>query len=203
MDTASVRTKLVPHAIRRAFGRYDHRQPSSSGVVSEFIERSMPWSRARIPMPGRLRWALWALILVEFAWGIWLATIVSGGSPCQGSICMVATLRHHAAALLACGVFCIAGLLGLIPTTRGFSKCNGTEVIGLALTSAAGGASLLGVAAVMIGALIILIVVTTFVLALTATPRRETDDARPRTPFPLAPAKRAGASTTLGAERPD
>jgi hypothetical protein len=75
MNTGSVLTRLVPHAIRTAFDRYDDRQ-TSGGVVSEFIERSMPWSREPIPMPSRLRWALWALILVEFAWGIWLATIV-------------------------------------------------------------------------------------------------------------------------------
>jgi hypothetical protein len=76
--------------------------------------------------------------------------------------------------------------VGLIPTTRGFSKCNGIEVIGLAIASGAGGASLLGIAALIIGALIPLIILATFVLALTATSRRETDHARTRTAFPIA-----------------
>ena len=108
--------------------------------------------------PRRLRWALWALVPVELFWAIWLATIVTGATACRGPICTVATLDHHAAALLACGVFSVAGLAGLIPTTRGFSRCNGPEVIGLAIATAASGASLLGVAALMTGALILLII---------------------------------------------
>jgi hypothetical protein len=113
------------------------------------------------------------MITVELFWTIWLATIVSGASPCDGPICMVATLDHHAAALLACGVFSVAGLAALMPLTRGFSKCNGREVVGLAAVLAAGGASLLGIGALIIGALIGLSVLATFVLAFTATPRRE------------------------------
>jgi hypothetical protein len=109
---------------------------------------------------------------------------------------MVTTLDHHAAALLACGVFCVSGLGGLSLTTRGFSRCNGTEVIGLAIASAAGGASLLGIAALIIGALILLIILATFVLASTATSRRETDHARSRTPFPIALAEVASRSRT-------
>ena len=100
----------------------------------------------------------WALVPVELFWAIWLATIVTGATACRGPICAVTTLDHHAAALLACGVFSVAGLVGLIPTTRGFSRCNGPEVIGLAIATAASGASLLGVAALIIGALILLII---------------------------------------------
>jgi hypothetical protein len=95
-------------------------------------------------------------------------------------------LDHHAAALLGCGVFCVAVLIGLVPTTRGFSKCNGIEVAGLAVASAAGGVALLGIAALIIGALILLIILAAFVLASTATSRRETDHARTRTAFPIA-----------------
>jgi hypothetical protein len=101
-------------------------------------------------------------------------------------MCTVITLDHHAAALLACGVFSVAGLMGLIPTTRGFSRCNGLEVIGLTVATAASGASLLGIAALITGALILLIILATFVLASTATSRRETDHARTTAPFPIA-----------------
>ena len=146
-----------------------------------------PWSRERVPLPRQLRRALWITIPVELFWAIWLATIVTGATSCDGPICTVATLNHHAAALLACGVFSIAGLAGLVPTTRGFARCNGIEVIGLAIVSAAGGAALLGVAALVIGALVALGILATFVLASTATSRRETDYARARTPFPIAP----------------
>jgi hypothetical protein len=125
------------------------------------------------------------LIPVELFWAIWLATIVTGSTACRGPICTVITLDHHAAALLACGVFSAAGLVGLIPTTRGFFRCNGIEVIGLAIALAAGGAALLGVVALLIGALIVLIIMATFVLASTAS-RRETDHARTTTPFPIA-----------------
>jgi hypothetical protein len=72
-----------------------------------------------------------------------------------------------------------------MPTTRGFFRCNGIEVIGLAIALAAGGAALLGVVALLIGALIVLIIMATFVLASTAS-RRETDHARTTTPFPIA-----------------
>jgi hypothetical protein len=157
-----------------------------SDLLSDFIQRSQPWSREREPIPRRLRWALWALLPVELFWAIWLATIVTGSTACRGPICTVTTLGHHAAALLACGVFSVAGLAGLIPTTRGFSRCNGPEVIGLALATAAGGASLLGIAALMTGALILLIILATFVLASTATSRRETDHERTRAPYPIA-----------------
>jgi hypothetical protein len=88
--------------------------------------------------------------------------------------------------LLACAIICIAGLTVLIPLTRGLAKCNSIELIGLVFSSAAGAAALLGIAALVIGALIVLIVIVTFLLAFTATSRREIDDARPRTPFPIA-----------------
>jgi hypothetical protein len=209
MDTDSGLIEREPRSIERIAGRYyvAPRSQRSEGyrqcprttdfcVLSEFIERSVPWSDERVPVPGRLRLAFWAWIPLELFWAIWLATILSEASPCDGPICMVATLDRHAAALLACGVFCVAAFVGLIPTTRGFSRCNGTEVVGLAIASAAGGASLLGIAALIIGALIVSIVLATFVLAFTATPRREMDYARSRTPFSNAtfrPSNRARA----------
>jgi hypothetical protein len=157
-----------------------------SDLLSNFIQQSQRWSHKRVATPGRLRLALFALIPLQLFWVIWLATIVTGATSCRGPICTVATLDHHAAALLACGVFSVAGLAGLIPTTRGFSRCNGPEVIGLALATAAGSASLLGIAALMTGALILLIILASFVLASTATSRRETDHERTRAPYPIA-----------------
>jgi hypothetical protein len=136
------------------------------------------------------------LVPVELFWAIWLATIVTGSTACRGPICTVVTLDHHAAALLACGVFSVAGLMGLMPTTRGFSKCNGIEVIGLAIATAAGAASLLGIAALLTGALILLIILATFVLTSTATSRRETDHARTRPPYPIALAEAASRPRT-------
>jgi hypothetical protein len=165
-------------------------------VIKDFVQPTETWSRERVPIPRRLRWALWTLVPVELFWAIWLATIVTGATACRGPICTVITLDHHAAALLACGVFCVAGLAGLIPTTRGFSRCNDLEVIGLAIATAAGGASLLGVAALITGALILLIILATFVLASVATARRETDHARSRPPYPIALAEVAGRSRT-------
>jgi hypothetical protein len=171
--------------------------PEMTGtVLTDFIESSQLWSRERVAVPRRLRWALFALIPMEIFWTIWLATIVTGSTACRGPIYTVITLDHHAAALLACGVFSVAVLVGLIPTTRGFSRCNGPEVIGLASATAASGASLLGIAALMTGALILLIIPATFVLAYTATSRRETDHARTRPPFPIALAEVAGRPRT-------
>lgn len=173
-----------------------HRSLSHDDVLADFVERSQPWSRERVPVPRRLRWALWALIPIELFWAVWLATIVTGATACRGPICTVTTLDHHAAALLACGVSSVAGLVGLIPTTRGFSRCNSPEIIGLAIATAASGASLLGIAALITGALILLIILATFVLSSTATSRRETDHARTTTPFPIALAEVASRSRT-------
>jgi hypothetical protein len=207
MDTDSLLVRLALQDIRgdringvatrsQRNGRNRHRrEEDGSHVLSDFVDNSRPWSRERVPVPRRLRWALWALIPVELFWAIWLATIVTGSTACRGPICTVITLDHHAAALLACGVFSVAGLVGLVPTTRGFSRCNGIEVIGLAIATAAGGASLLGLAALMAGALILLIILATFILASTAS-RRETDHARTTTPFPIALVEVAGRSRT-------
>jgi hypothetical protein len=126
-----------------------------------------PWASERLPLPCRLRCALLVLAQLDTFWVIWLATVVSVASPCAGPICTVATLDHHAAALLACGAFCIALYRRTCHTdvaTRGFSKCNGALIV----AAAAGGLSQLGLAAITIGALIALIVLATFVLA---TPR--------------------------------
>ena len=168
---------------------------SNPDALSDFVAHSRPWSRERVPVPRRLRWSLWALLPMELFWAIWLATIVTGSTACRGPMCTVITLDHHAAALLACGVFSVAGLMGLIPTTRGFSRCNGLEVIGLTVATAASGASLLGIAALITGALILLIILATFILASTAS-RRETDHARTRPPYPIALAEVAGRSRT-------
>jgi hypothetical protein len=175
----------------------------SSTVLSDFIESSQLWNRERAQLPRRLRWALWTLVPLEFFWVIWLVTIITGATSCGGLICTVVTLDHHAAALLACGVFCVADLVGLIPTTRGFSKCNGLEVIGLAIASAAGGASLLGIAALIVGALIAFFLLGTLLLASTATSRRETDHARIGTPFPIALTGGAEPSRARRVKRPD
>jgi uncharacterized membrane protein YhaH (DUF805 family) len=201
MDTDSVARRLSPHDVLTLlrFHSVGSRRPRSStggaSTLAEFVERSQPWSRQRVPVPIRLRLALWALVPVELFWAVWLATIVTGATACRGPICTVTTLDHHAAALLACGVFSVAGLAGLIPTTRGFSRCNGPEVIGLASATAASGASLLGIAALMTGALTLLIILATFVLASTATSRRETEHARSRPPFPIALAEVASRRT--------
>jgi hypothetical protein len=129
-------------------------------------------------------------------------TRLTGSAACEG-ICTVATLHDHAAALLTCGVFCVLGLVALIPSTRGFSKCNGIEVVGVVVASAAGGVALLGIAALVIVAAIVLIVLATFLLASTATSRRETDHARARTPFPIALPRGADPSRAHRVEPPD
>jgi hypothetical protein len=61
-------------------------------------------------------------------------------------------LDHHAAALLACGSF-VSRSLRVDPIHALFSRCNSLEVIGLAIASAAGAASLLGMAALLMGRL--------------------------------------------------
>jgi hypothetical protein len=155
-------------------------------ILRDFIKSSQPWSREGIPLPRRLRFTLVSMIPLELLWGIWLMSIVSGATPCDGPIYTVATLNQHATALLACDVFSFVGLTALVPITRGFAKCNDIEIVGLTIASAAGGVALLGITALLIAAAIVLILLATFVLALTATSRREIDDARPRTPFPIA-----------------
>ncbi len=203
-DAPSVLLSRVPGAARSALHDEAASLLGASGtVLMDFLQTSRSWSRERTPIQRQLRLSLWALLPFEVLWAIWLGTILTGATPCSGPICMVTTLHHHEAALLACGVFCVAALVGLIPTTRGYSKCNGPEVIILAVASAAGGASLLGIAALIIGALIAFFLLAIFVLASTATSRREMDDARARTPFPIAFIEDARPSRARRVKRPD
>ena len=143
---------------------------ASGSGLSDFVRRSQPWSRQRVPLSRRLRRTLWVLIPIDLIWGIWLWIITIGASPCDGLICTVATLDHHAELLLVLVALCLAGLIGLAPTTRGLSQGNDREVLGLGGAAAAGGAALLGIAALLVGAVIVLIVFAAFFAALTATP---------------------------------
>jgi hypothetical protein len=214
MDIGSLKGRLGVHSIPVILARSPKhlRSIAPAGVdnwrlsynaLPDFVQSSRPWSQQRVPVPRQLQWALWSLVPIELFWAVWLATIVTGATACRGSVCTVATLDHNAAVLLACGVFSATALVGLIPSTRGFSRCNGVEVIGLALASVAGGASLLGVAALILASLVVLIILAIFVLAFTATSRREIHDARPRTPFPLVPARSANRSRAHPFERAD
>jgi hypothetical protein len=130
--------------------------------LGDFVRRSRPWSRQPVPLPRRLRRNLWVLVPVELLWAIWLWTTTTGGSPCDGPICTVATLNHHAAVLLGCAIACVAGLLGLAVVTRGLSQCGGREVVGVGIAVGAGGTALLGLAALLVGALVVLIIFAFF-----------------------------------------
>jgi hypothetical protein len=149
-------SRVVP--LRLGFGRPITLFPSESAdnVLADFVESVEPWSSQRVPLPRRLCGALWALITIELAWGIWLVTIVTGVAPCDGLICAVTTLGH-VRVLLICTVICVAGLVGLVPSTRGLSKCNGRQVAGVAIASASGAVALLGIAALLVSAVIGLI----------------------------------------------
>ena len=163
-------SKRLPEIFQSCDDAYELSSPTTNyNVLQDFMQRSQPWSRERVPLPRSLRHALWGLVPVELLWGIWLVTILTGETPCDGPICTMATLNHHSAALLACGVICLIGLVGLALPTGGLSQCNGREVFGLAIAASAGGASLLGIAALIIGALIALIVLGAFVLGISAT----------------------------------
>jgi hypothetical protein len=138
-------------------------------VLQTFVQSSQPWSREGVRVPLRLTCLLWALIPTELALSIWLVTILTGDSRCNGQICAVATLGNHPGVLLACAAICIAGLAVLIPGTRGLSRCNGRQVAAVALSSAAGGAALVGIAAIIVGAAIGLIVLGAIAAIVVAT----------------------------------
>ena len=152
----------------RAFDLGSHDIPATD-VLSDFVRRSQPWSRQQVRLPQRLRRTLWVLIPIDLIWGIWLWTITTGASPCDGPICTVATLNDHAAVLLGCAIVCVAGLVGIAAATRGLSHCGGREVVGVGFAAGAGGAALLGIAALLVGALIVLIILAAFVAAFTAS----------------------------------
>jgi hypothetical protein len=166
---------LVPpvHRLRWDSGRDGVQGRSSSrahfDVLQDFLQTSQSWNRERVPIPRRLRGTLWALIPVQLIWGICLVTLLTGARPCGGPLCTVATLGHHAALLLACAVISVTGLVGLIPFTHGLSQCNDREVIGIAAASAAAGIALLGIAALLTGVVIVLILLVIFILGFTAT----------------------------------
>lgn len=129
---------------------------NTNDLLTDFVKSVEPWSSEPVALPRRLCGALWALITIELAWGIWLITIATGDAPCDGLICAVTTLGH-VRVLLICTVICVAGLVGLVPSTRGLSKCNGRQVAGVAIASASGAVALLGIAALLVSAVIGLI----------------------------------------------
>jgi hypothetical protein len=214
MDVGPLRAWLAAHrtptvllffhnCLHESAGRSELQAPIDRGkVLKHFIERTQPWRSEGVELPRRLRRGVWTLIPVELTWAFLLMTMITGASPCDGLICLVATLNHHAFVLLICASLCIAGLALLVPFTRGLAQCNGWQIAGVAAASAAGATSLLGVAALMIGTLIVLLVFATFLLAFTATSRREIDDARPRTPFPIAVPRGGDPTRARRAEPP-
>ena len=156
----------IPEARR---GRTHSSPGASVGVLPDFLRHSQPWSEEPVPLSLGIRRTLWALVPVEVLWGIWLLTVVTGAARCDGPICSVATLDRHAAVLLVFAVLCLTGLVGLAPATRGLAQCNGREVAGLGVAAVAGGASLLGIAALLLGAVIVLMILAAFCAALSAT----------------------------------
>jgi hypothetical protein len=143
-------------------------QMAGSAVLWDFVEKSQPWNRVSAPLTRRLKWTLWILIPVQFAWALLLVGIISGHMPCDGSLCSVATLHNHAAILLTCAASCTAGLSALIPCTRGLSRCNGWQLSVVAAASSVGAIALLGIVALLVGALVVLIIVATFLFGFIA-----------------------------------
>jgi hypothetical protein len=169
VDALAPFTRVNP---RRPFPLVSNQQWTvgvGNGVLQDFLQTSQPWSRERVPLSSRLRRTLWALIPVELIWGTWLVTIITGATACDGPICRVATLQHHSAVLLACAVISVTGLVSLIPFTRGLSRSNDRELVGIAAASAAGGIALLGIAALLTGVVIALLLLALFILGFTAT----------------------------------
>ena len=109
------------------------------------------------------------MIPFQLIWGIWLATVLPGARCCGGPFCAVATPGHRAALLLACAVISVTALAALLPFTHGLSRCNERELIALAAASAAGGVALLGIAALLTGVVIVVILLGIFILGFTAT----------------------------------
>ena len=154
----------------------DHREgtdagwsPAGHSVLSELVRHSRPWGRERIRIPQRLRHFLWVLIPIELLWGICLGTTLTGASRCDGPICLVTTLDDHAPLLLGCAALSLTSLIGLAPSTRGLSRCDSREVLGIGIAVTAGGAPLLGVARRLVRVVIVLTVLAAFSAARTAT----------------------------------
>ena len=130
------------------------------------ISHSRRWSDEQVVLPSRLRRTLWALVPVQLAWGTVLLLIATSIAWCRGPICTVATLDHHVE-LLVLSSLCLAGLLGLAPSTRGLAQASGPEVLVLAVATAAGAAALLGLAALGLAVLVAALVLVVFLAALT------------------------------------
>ena len=142
-----------------------HWHPTQS-ALTEFLRGSQQWSRQRILLPKRLRRSLAGLSLVQLAWSGVLVLIMTGVVSCGGPICTVATLDHHVTVLLLSSV-CLIGFVGLTPLTRGLSKANSLEVLGLALTTTAGALALLGIAALVSAVMATGLVLMAFLTAFT------------------------------------
>jgi hypothetical protein len=142
---------------------------AEDNIVLAFVRTSVPWSRVAVPLPSRLRGALIALLLTDLAWGIWLAVILTGRASCHGPICEAATLHHQVWLLAACSSVCVVGLIATGLVTRAFTRCDGRGVVGIAVATVAGWVSLLGIAALLSGLVIVLIVLLAIALGFSST----------------------------------
>ncbi len=151
-------------------GQQLRRSSVDDSMLANFVRESVPWSAEPIRLPSRLRQAIWALIPVQLVWGVWLGLIAAGSSSCNSALCAVTTLGRHAGLLLTCSAICLVGLVVLAPSTRGFARANAREITGLIVATAAGGTTLLGVAALGLVVMIAAVMVVAFFAAFTITP---------------------------------
>ena len=169
---------MAPRSLSGSVARLDSLQvlveqprPSRSGgnVLVAFVQQSVPWTAEPVPVPRRLRRALWVMLPVQLVWAGWLGLTATETVAWDSPVRAILTLGHHDV-LLGCAAACLAGLAILAVLTRGFVGTNAYQTAGLIVATAAGGVALLGVAALALVILLAAVVIAVSIATFTFTP---------------------------------
>lgn len=140
---------MLTPVVRNEQSPLSDRSEVADNVLAEFVRASQPWSAERVALPQRVRRVLWSLLTLQLVWGIWLTAVVTGTSPCTGSVCQVATLDGRAPVLMVGAAVSLLGLTVLAVRTRGFTSASYAETVGLGLAGAVGGLTGMGIVALL------------------------------------------------------
>jgi hypothetical protein len=128
-------------------------------VLEPFVRRrARSWGGVPTPLSAAVTAALWILLALDVAFGGWLLAVRAGTAPCSGFVCSVATIGDHPLLAVVLTGVCATALIVSVLRTRGLSRASGPQLGLIVVGAVTGVVALSGVAAVLIGAALCLVV---------------------------------------------
>lgn len=118
------------------------------------------------PLSPEATLGLWALCMLDLAFGGWLLLVRFGSAPCSGLLCTVVTLGDQPVLtlLLAEGGAVTLGVL--LPVRGGLSRVHGPRTGLLVVAAVCGAIALSGAAVLLLGVALVFLVVVGALVAL-------------------------------------